>query len=95
MFRKKEEVANLIEKNKEIIKKGEVLLKEIGMENFIISESNSVFVKKKKLRKMRDLVKLNSEGVNTTICEELMSYLDIFEENCRILMKKSANRNKT
>ena len=51
-------------------------------------------MKKKKIRKIREMVKSEQENLDVKILDELFTYLEVYEKNCQTLIN-SDSRNKT
>ena len=80
--------------NEENILKGIRVLKKIGLYQYIIERGDCVLIKKKKIRKIREMVKSEQENLDVKILDELFTYLEVYEKNCQTLIN-SDSRNKT
>ena len=69
-------------------------MKNLSFNQYIINNKiDSVLTKKKKIRMLREMIRkaFEKEEVSSNVFNQIVDYLDIYENNCRLLLGKKDN----
>lgn len=77
-----------LRRHRDLIDYVEKYLKSISLESLIIHEHNGIFMKKKKIRHLKNILKNKHElnEIDDNLLHFLFNYLQIFEDNCKIII---------
>ena len=70
----------------QFFKNVEQKVKGSDVEKFLINKNDSLITKKKKIRKIHEICLKRSNDIDSLLLEDISKYLELYEENCKLML---------